>query len=260
MTTKPNPEWIEGIDLDGIGAWQDQERPWENAEWERQRELIVAEETRIVGDQRFKDALGALAFLAVKLNLTSKPTDVEDTILRAGIDGLIRFVASESPILRHILSPEGLGRWVFALVDARVVSALGDIATAAESLGEVAGRQRVAHPGPDSPVTLLTGGDAVVPLEATDRQRLQVRDLQRARSEPGHAGRPQKAPKASPKRTPLPLDAATATASLAAWREGESQVSIGRRLAPDRSSSAQRAYAERLIRRGERIEIAQKDA
>jgi len=201
----PDPlAWLKDVDLDGMeGDWREAKRPIENKEWERQRQIIIGEMERIVADPRFRDALGAVAFLGVEMNLTREPTVRQDAVVRAGIAGMIRLVARMSPTLRHTLGPDRLAAWVFALIDARVLSALGKDGDAAETLAEVTGRLRLQHPAPDNSSDLLTGGKAIVPADATEHHRRQVRDLQRARREPGKAGA-KKGSHHAKKRPPLP--------------------------------------------------------
>jgi len=201
----PDPlAWLKDVDLDGMeGDWREAKRPIENREWQRQGHLIIGEQERIIADQRFKSAIGSVAFLAVQLILTPEPTDTQERILRAAIDGTIGFVGTQSPTLRHLLRPDGLRRWVFGLIDARVLAALGEIGAAADGLGAMAGQLRLVHPGPDNPSELQTGGSAIIPAEASDVHRRQVRDLQRSRRAPGKAGA-KKGSHHAKKRPPLP--------------------------------------------------------
>ena len=249
---EPNLDWIANVDLDGLGDWREQARPVENREWQRQRELIVSEMERIVHDPRFKDAMGSVAFLCVSLSLTPAPTDTQEKIVRAGIDGLIGFAASELPTLRHVLGSDGLGRWVFSLLDARVTAGLGEIGPAAEGLGEMAGQLRLVHAGPDNPSGLQTGGSAIVPAEASDVHRRQVRDLQRARRAPGHAGRPKGAPKpkASGQRR-IPLDRARAVRAMKETGATNKEIALRHypHLRPD--SAAARRQIQRDVERAD---------
>ena len=256
MTTKPNPEWIEGIDLDGMeGDWREAKRPVENREWQRQGHLIIGEQERIIADPRFRDAIGSVAFLAVQLILTPEPTDTQERILRAAIDGTIGFVGTQSPILRHLLRPDGLSRWVFSLLDGRVTSALGEIGAAAEGLGAMAGQLRLQRPGPDNPSELQTGGSAIIPAEASDAHRRQVRDLQRSRRAPGKAGRPKRTPKPSGSGKPPISRAEAETVYGLLHGEGLTRKELALLGRPDLrpDSSAARSWVHDRLNRAERL-------
>ena len=223
---QPPEDWVDKIDFDGIGAWQDQERPRDDSpEWGRQRELVIPELEALKNDPRFGDAIDGIVAMNMTFLAGNVSPEEYQPMQRGTLGGLVAFMEEQTPIFAHAFGRQNVKYYCARHILARMYVVFGDLGAAAEVLGELAGRLRLQQPGPDNPSELLAGGKAIVPPEATDRHRRQVRDLQAAR-------RPKQAPGATPgshhasKRLPPPPDEECERA-VAMWTEEE----IGRPLA-----------------------------
>jgi hypothetical protein len=178
---------LEGIDLGEFDPWQEGARPWLNKEWERQGALLVPGLRPLFEDACFRAAWRGLVELKLFVLLSAywgRPTlspEEFKPMQHAALEGLAALAAEVAPIVAHQLGRDGLRSFLSHQLDIEASLFFGEAERAFEFAAEAAGQMALQHPGPDNPSTLLPSGDAIIPAEATEEHRRQVRDLQRAR-------------------------------------------------------------------------------
>lgn len=160
---------------------------WENAEWAKQREVIIPELGALNADTRYTDRIGGLAALARMFRDGHMGEAAYQQMHGAAFLGLVEFVEKQAPGFAHMAGRDGVEVWCECIILARICFASGQEAAGCRVLEEMADLFCLRHPK-NSDATLLSDGSLVLPLGLTPRQRFEAEALQRAFREQGHAG------------------------------------------------------------------------